>query len=130
MIAMSSGLFIVPLYALMQDHAEPSRVSRVIAANNIVNALFMVAGAGIVAVAQGKGAGVPVILLALGLLNLLVVVASFWLVRGLLCEEPKMSGVVLSKKVFFRRFWSFYGRLSGPFPVSVFFSQTAHHNGK
>ncbi len=82
LIAMSSGLFIVPLYALMQDHADPSRVSRVIAANNIVNALFMVAGAGIVAVAQGQGASVPFILLVIGLVNVLVVVASFWLVSS------------------------------------------------
>ncbi len=89
LIAMSSGLFIVPLYALMQHHADPSRVSRVIAANNIINALFMVVGAGIVAVAQGKGASIPYILLMIGLINLLVVVLSFWLVRSYYIENPK-----------------------------------------
>lgn len=37
------GFFIVPLYTLMQERSEPSQRSRVIAANNILNALFMVA---------------------------------------------------------------------------------------
>ena len=38
-------MFIVPLYAILQDRSEDAR-SRVIAANNIVNALFMAGGAG------------------------------------------------------------------------------------
>lgn len=39
------GMFIVPLYAFMQHHAEAEERSRVIAANNIVNAAFMVGAA-------------------------------------------------------------------------------------
>ena len=42
MIAFSGGLYAVPLYALIQEHSDPAHVSRNIAANNIVNALFMV----------------------------------------------------------------------------------------
>lgn len=46
MIAFSAGMFIVPLYTLLQVRGDPSVRSRVIAANNIINAFFMV-GAGI-----------------------------------------------------------------------------------
>ncbi len=44
-ISAFGGMYIVPLFALIQDRAEPSRRSRVIAANNIINAAFMVASA-------------------------------------------------------------------------------------
>ncbi len=37
-----SGFYIVPLYALVQSRSEPSHRARVIAGNNILNALFMV----------------------------------------------------------------------------------------
>jgi MFS family permease len=45
LMALFSGLFIVPLFALVQSRSDPARRSRVIAANNILNALFMVAAA-------------------------------------------------------------------------------------
>ncbi|WP_394152511.1 MFS transporter [Vibrio maritimus] len=41
----SGGLFIVPLYALMQQEAKPNERARVIAALNIYNSLFMVGSA-------------------------------------------------------------------------------------
>ncbi len=45
LLAVSGGLFSVPLYALIQERAEASHRSRIIAANNILNAIFMVASA-------------------------------------------------------------------------------------
>ncbi len=42
MIAFSSGLFIVPLYAFMQVASDEKHRSRTIAVNNILNAVFMV----------------------------------------------------------------------------------------
>jgi MFS family permease len=45
MIGIFGGFYIVPLYAFIQSHAEKSHQSRVIAANNIMNALFMVVSA-------------------------------------------------------------------------------------
>lgn len=39
------GLYIVPLYALIQTRADKARVAGVIAANNVLNAAFMVASA-------------------------------------------------------------------------------------
>ncbi|MBF0183197.1 MAG: MFS transporter [Magnetococcales bacterium] len=45
LIGTSGGLFIVPLYTLIQQKAPSGRRARLIAANNIYNALFMVLGA-------------------------------------------------------------------------------------
>lgn len=44
-IGVFGGLYIVPLYALVQERADQSHLSRVIAGNNIINALFMVLAA-------------------------------------------------------------------------------------
>lgn len=41
-IAVCAGIYIVPLYAIIQHRADAQYVSRVIAANNVLNALFMV----------------------------------------------------------------------------------------
>src|SRR5215831_4132186 len=43
LLGMFGGFYIVPLYALIQERSDPAYRSRIIAANNILNALFMVA---------------------------------------------------------------------------------------
>ncbi|CZF86361.1 MFS transporter [Grimontia marina] len=45
MVGVSGGVFIVPLYAFIQSRAEKGECARAIAANNIMNALFMVVSA-------------------------------------------------------------------------------------
>ncbi|GAB6263104.1 MFS transporter [Photobacterium sp. CCB-ST2H9] len=45
MLGVSGGIYIVPLYAMMQNRAKPNERAQVIAANNIWNAIFMVASA-------------------------------------------------------------------------------------
>jgi len=45
MLSGFGGLYCVPLYALMQQRSDAACRARIIAANNILNALFMVAGA-------------------------------------------------------------------------------------
>jgi MFS family permease len=45
MIGVSGGLYIVPLYAFIQSRAPEGECAQAIAANNIVNALFMVCAA-------------------------------------------------------------------------------------
>ncbi len=42
MVAFFGGLYAVPLNAIMQNRASPPKRSRVIAANNVVNAIFMI----------------------------------------------------------------------------------------
>jgi 1-acyl-sn-glycerol-3-phosphate acyltransferase len=73
MLSVSGGLFSVPLYALIQERAEPSHRSRIIAANNIVNAIFMVVSA-LLAIGLIKffGFGVPQLILTIAILNAIV----------------------------------------------------------
>lgn len=72
MIGLFGGLFIVPLYALIQTRAEKSHQSRVIAANNILNALFMVVSAGFSIWIFGQGFTIPQLFLATAVLNVVV----------------------------------------------------------
>jgi acyl-[acyl-carrier-protein]-phospholipid O-acyltransferase/long-chain-fatty-acid--[acyl-carrier-protein] ligase len=72
--AVCGGLFIVPLYAILQSRSEASHRSRTIAANNIINALFMVTGALIATAMLAAGLSVPQVFLALAAGNGLVAV--------------------------------------------------------
>ncbi|MFC0684951.1 acyl-[ACP]--phospholipid O-acyltransferase [Novosphingobium clariflavum] len=78
-IAFSGGMFIVPLYAILQIHSAPEERSQVIAANNILNAGMTVAAVGIVAVLLGSGVSVPGVIGVLGFATLVVAVISIWL---------------------------------------------------
>lgn len=73
LIGVFGGLFIVPLYALLQQRAEPQQRARVIAANNIFNALFMVVSAiaGIVFLTV-LGISIPEYFLVLAIMNAVV----------------------------------------------------------
>jgi len=68
------GIYIVPLYALIQTRAEKGHQSRVIAANNILNALFMVISASFSILLLGKGLNIPQLFLVTALLNVLVII--------------------------------------------------------
>ena len=72
LIGLFGGFYCVPLYALMQTRSEASHRSRVIAANNILNALFMVAAALLAIVLLAAGFTIPQLFLLTGLLNALV----------------------------------------------------------
>lgn len=75
-----SGFYIVPLYALVQARSEPSHRSRVIAGNNILNALFMVV-ASLMAVGLLKaGVSLPGLLALTAILSAIVSVYIFTLV--------------------------------------------------
>jgi len=79
LVGLFGGLFIVPLYALVQARSDKRHVSRVQAANNALNALAMV----LAAVASGivLGAGLPLmkLILAAALINAAVAVYIFTL---------------------------------------------------
>jgi hypothetical protein len=66
------GLYSVPLYAMVQERAERQHLSRIIAANNILNALFMVAAALLAISLLNAGITVPQFFLVLAVLNALV----------------------------------------------------------
>ncbi|MCV2218411.1 MFS transporter [Thauera sp. Sel9] len=80
MLSLCGGFYIVPLYALVQSRSAPSHRSRIIAANNILNALFMVAAAGLGAGLLVAGASVPQLFLATALLNAAVAIYIYTLV--------------------------------------------------
>ncbi len=72
LLALFGGLYSVPLYALIQERTQPSHRSRIIAANNILNALFMVASAGLAIALFSFGATIPQVFLVTAILNILV----------------------------------------------------------
>ncbi len=81
MIGIFAGFYIVPLYALVQQRTEPSHRSRVIAGNNILNALFMVISAIIAMYLLGSaGFTIPQLFLFTALLNLVVAAYIFSIV--------------------------------------------------
>lgn len=80
MIGIFGGLYIVPLFALIQTRCDPKHLSRTIAGMNILNALFMVV-ASLSAVAMlEKGFTIPQIFMATAILNAIVAIYIFSLV--------------------------------------------------
>ncbi len=80
LLALCVGLFSVPMYALIQLRSQPSHRARIIAANNILNALFMIVasiGVGLLLAAQFT---IPQVFLIVGVLNAVVAFYIFALV--------------------------------------------------
>jgi len=82
-IAVSGGMFVVPLYAFLTTFVDKSQTARTIAANNIVNSGAMVLGA-VMAMAL-SAAGVPLVQQLL--LSAAMCVVSAWLGRLLYLSE-------------------------------------------
>lgn len=80
LIGLFGGFYIVPLYALIQERSAPSHRSRIIAANNILNAIFIVASAGIAVALLGVGLSIPQLFLVNALMNAAVAIFIFGLV--------------------------------------------------
>jgi 1-acyl-sn-glycerol-3-phosphate acyltransferase len=80
LLGVFGGFFIVPLFALIQTRCDPRHVSRTIAGMNILNALFMVAAAGVAVVLIGRGFTIPQMFLTTALLNAVVAIYIFSLV--------------------------------------------------
>jgi len=80
MLGVFGGFFIVPLYALVQVRSSPEHRARIIAANNIVNALFMVVGALGAGAVLGAGLSIPALFGIAALLNALVAIYIYTLV--------------------------------------------------
>lgn len=77
MLGISGGLYIVPLYALIQQRSELRKRSRIIAANNVLNALFMVAASVYGLIVLSAGVSIPVLFLIMALMNAAVVLFIF-----------------------------------------------------
>lgn len=83
-IAAVGGAFSVPLYTLLQVKTAPHFRSRMVAVNNITNALLMVFSALLVLLLYGLGADVIDLFYVIGLLNLAVAVWYFSHGKGLI----------------------------------------------
>ncbi|AJP59778.2 glycerol acyltransferase [Pandoraea vervacti] len=79
LLAMFGGFYSVPLYALIQSRSKSSHRARIIAANNILNALFMVVSALMAMVLTKAGLTIDQLYLVTGILNALVAVYLYTL---------------------------------------------------
>jgi 1-acyl-sn-glycerol-3-phosphate acyltransferase len=80
LLSLFAGLYSVPMYALIQMRSQPTHRARIIAANNILNALFMIGSSVIAGAFLGNGFSIPQIFLLTGLANALVAGYIFLLV--------------------------------------------------
>ncbi|MRD48742.1 MFS transporter [Caenimonas koreensis DSM 17982] len=80
LLSLFAGLYSVPMYALIQLRSVPTHRARIIAANNILNALFMIASSILAGIALKIGMTIPQIFLAVGIANALVAAYIFLLV--------------------------------------------------
>ena len=80
LLSLFAGLYSVPMYALIQLRSAPSHRARIIAANNILNSLFMITSAVIVGLLIQAGLTVPQVFLVVGVLNAIVALYIFMLV--------------------------------------------------
>ncbi len=74
LIGLFGGFYIVPLYVLIQTRSQKGYQSRVIAANNIMNALFMVVSAAFSVLLFKQGYTIPQLFLATALLNVVITI--------------------------------------------------------
>jgi MFS family permease len=77
MISLFSGFYIVPLYTLIQERSRSEIRSRIIAANNILNALFMVVASILLMLGFSKGVTEPQMFMALSAVNVVVSLIMF-----------------------------------------------------
>jgi 1-acyl-sn-glycerol-3-phosphate acyltransferase len=80
LLSLFAGLYSVPMYALIQLRSQPTHRARIIAANNILNALFMIGSSVIAGALLKSGFTIPQIFLFTGIANAVVAFYIFMLV--------------------------------------------------
>ena len=94
-ISSISGIYVVPLYAVMQVFSPITHRSRVIAANNIINGLFMVVSAVMLSILFAVKFTIPQVILILCCMNLFVA----WYIYKL-TPDPEIIPTALVKAIF------------------------------
>ena len=84
-LSVFSGLYVVPLYAIMQHRSKERYLARIIAVNNIFNALFMVLGSVFAVGIFSLGLTVLEVLLTVGILN----VPVYFVIRRIVHQRLK-----------------------------------------
>lgn len=77
-LGLFSGFYVVPLYTIMQKRPVPEIRSRVIAANNIINALFMVLASAIALIALKVGLSLPELFQVVGIFHAIIALFLFY----------------------------------------------------
>ena len=80
LLSLFTGLYSVPMYALIQMRSQATHRARIIAANNILNALFMIVSAVLAGLLLQAGFTVPQIFLFTAIANAVVAAYIFLLV--------------------------------------------------
>ena len=80
LLSLFAGLYSVPMYALIQLRSQPTHRARIIAANNILNALFMIVSSILAGILLKADFSIPQIFLFVGLANAVVAFYIFMLV--------------------------------------------------
>ena len=79
LLSLFAGLYSVPMYALIQLRSQATHRARIIAANNILNALFMIGSSVIAGALLKAGFTIPQIFLFTGIANAIVAFYIFML---------------------------------------------------
>jgi 1-acyl-sn-glycerol-3-phosphate acyltransferase len=79
LLGLFGGIYIVPLYSMMLQRSKPAVRSRIVAANNILNALFIVAAAGMAIGLRAIGLGLTELILVTAILNAAVAIYIYTL---------------------------------------------------
>ena len=74
LLGLAGGVYSVPLYAMMQQRSERRQRSRIIAANNVLNSLFMTLAALAATAFVAMGVTIPQMFAVLALMNIAVAV--------------------------------------------------------
>lgn len=80
LVSLFAGFYSVPLYALIQSRSEPAHRARIIAANNILNAVFMIVASVAAMALLRAGLTLPQLFLVVGLMNAAVAAYIYLLV--------------------------------------------------
>ncbi len=80
LLSIFAGFYSVPLYALIQSRAQKTHVARIVAANNILNAVFIVVASIAAAALLGGGLTIPELFLVAALMNAAVAAYIYLLV--------------------------------------------------
>ncbi|MDI1272176.1 MFS transporter [Polaromonas sp.] len=80
LLSLFAGLYSVPMYALIQLRSQPTHRARIIASNNILNALFMIVSAVLAGALLKADFSIPQVFLFVGLANAVVAFYIFMLV--------------------------------------------------
>lgn len=97
LLSLFTGLYSVPMYALIQLRSQPTHRARIIAANNILNALFMIVSSLGVGALLSAGFTIPQVFLITGLANAVVAGYIFLVVPEYLL---RFVALVLSRVVY------------------------------